>query len=400
MATAVQATDRVGRWPGLDLARAVVVAGLIPFHAALVFDATDDFYVKSDRVADLIPFAAPVVVAAMPLLFLVAGIGAWHSWRARGTGGYLRRRARRLLLPLVAGTVLLVPLPVWLRLRADPGYTESYLEFWPRFLRVRWDWAEFPFVLRPAADGRGFETGHLWFVYLLLLYLLAVLPLLAWLGSPRGRRASRRLADAAGRRGAVLLPALLLGAIAAGLGLDQGIAAGNVLGYLLYVVAGAVLATDPRFPGVLRREAGRAGVLAVGLVLVAGAALLAGGDGDLLLDRDPVTLAGRGAFGAAGWCAVVAIVGGLARRRPSPAGGGSAGPRRSRFAGYAAAAVLPWYLLHQPVVVAVAYLVVGSPVHPVLEYLVICVVSTVVTLLAYDLLVRRSALTRALFAGT
>ncbi len=57
-------------------------------------------------------------------------------------------------------------------------------------------------------------------------------------------------------------------------------------------------------------------------------------------------------------------------------------------------------MLHQPVVVVVAYLVVDSALHPVLEYLIVCVVSTVVTLLVYDLLIRRTALTRALFGGT
>jgi len=396
----VEAAGRVDRWPGLDLARAVVVGGLIPFHAALVFDATDDFYVKSDRTAELVPFAAPVVVAAMPLLFLVAGIGAWHSWRARGTGEYLRRRMRRLLVPLVAGTVLLVPLPVWLRLRADPGYTESYAAFWPRFFHVTWDWSEFPFVLQPAADGRGFETGHLWFVYLLLLYSLAVLPLLGWLGSARGGRVVGALVAFARRRAAVLLPAVLLGAVSAGLGLDEGIAAGSTLGYFLFFSAGAVLAADGRFREVVRRDAVVAGLVALGLLVVAGGAFLLGGADDPLLDRDPLVLAGRAAFGAAGWCAVVAIIGGLARLRPSPGGAEPDGARRGGIVRYAAPAVLAWYVLHQPVVVAVAYFVVGSSLHPVLEYLLVCAVSAVVTLLAYDVLVRRTSLTRALFAGT
>jgi acyltransferase-like protein len=398
-ASAAETSGEVVRWPGLDLARVVVVGGLIPFHAALVFDATDDFYVKSDRTVDVIPFMAPVVVAAMPLLFLIAGIGTWHSWRARGARDHLGRRARRLLVPLVAGTVLLVPLPVWLRLRADPGYTESYADFWPRFFRVRWDWSEFPFVLQPAADGRGFETGHLWFVYLLLLYSLAALPLLAWLGSARGGRTVHALAELAGRRGAVLLPAVLLGAIA-GPGLDEGIAAGTTVGYLVFFAAGALLAADPRSSEVVRRDAGLAAAVAVGLTAVAGATFLVSGVDDPLLDRDPLVLAGRVAFGAAGWCAVIAIVGGLARLTPSAGRTGQDGAPGGRAVRYAAQAGLPWYVLHQPVVVVVAYLVVDSALHPVLEYLIVCVVSTVVTLLVYDLLIRRTALTRALFGGT
>ncbi|MGY1712080.1 acyltransferase family protein [Geodermatophilus sp. SYSU D00758] len=386
------------RWPGLDVARVVVVGGLIPFHAALVYDATDDFYVKSDRTADLVPLAGPVVVVAMPLLFLAAGIGAWHSWRARGTGEYLRRRVRRLLVPLIAGVVLLCPLPVWLRLRGTAGYTGSYLEFWPRFLHVRWDWSEFPFVLRPAGDGPGFETGHLWFVHLLLLSSVAVLPLFAWAGSVRGGRTLRAVAAlAARRRGALLLPAVLLGALAAGLGLDEGIAAGTVPGYLLFVAAGAVLAADPGFRPVLRRDAGLAAVVAAGLLAVAGAVMALGGGGDLLLDRDPVHLVGRAAFGAAGWCAVLAVVGALAPARP-PAPG--AVPGRAGLLARVAPAVLPWYVLHQPVVVAVAYLVVGTPLHPALQYGVICLASAALTWSAYDLLVRRTALTRALFGGS
>ena len=93
----------------------------------------------------------------------------------------------------------------------------------------------------------------------------------------------------------VLLPAVLLGAIAAGLGLDEGIAAGNALGYLVFFAAGAVLAADTRFRGVVRREAGLAGVVAVGLTVVAGVIFVLAGEGDPLLDRDPGALVGRAA---------------------------------------------------------------------------------------------------------
>ncbi|MCZ2860836.1 acyltransferase family protein [Blastococcus sp. VKM Ac-2987] len=258
----------------------------------------------------------------------------------------------------------------------------------------------FPFFLRPAVDGRGFETGHLWFVYLLLLYSLVVLPLFGWLASTGGRRAVQRMANATGRRGAVLLPAVLLASIAAGPGLDEGMAAGHELGFLLFFAAGGVLAADVRFRDALRRDAVLAAAAAVGLMVAAGAALLLGGDGDLLLDRTPLALVGRAAFGAAGWCAVVAVVGGLTRLGPRLPHTGGESPPGGRLIRYVAPAVLAWYVLHQPILVLVAYLVVGSPMHPVLEYLVICLCTAALTLLAYDVLVRRTALPRALFAGT
>jgi glucan biosynthesis protein C len=399
--TATRPAQPLDRWPQLDVARAVVVAGLVFFHAALVFDTTDDFYVKNDRTTDLTPFAAPVVIWAMPLLFLVAGLGSWHSWHRRGAVGYLTRRARRLLVPLIAGTVLLNPVSVWFRLRGDPTYTESFVTFYPRFFRVRWDWAEFPFVLQPAADGRGFETGHLWFLVLLLLYSVVVLPLLWWLGSGSGGRASARLAVAAGRRTSTLLPALLIAAAAAP-GLDQAIAAWNVTAYGLFFAAGTLLAVDGRFRDALRRDAWPAGLVAAAAFALSAALLLTAGPGaDPLTDRDWPSVAGRAAFGVAGWCATAAIVGALARR-PRDSGARDrhrSDTSRTKAAGYVRRAVLPWYVLHQPVVVAVAFYVVRLPLGPLAKYALICAASIAITLAVYDLLVRRTALTRALFAG-
>ncbi|MEX5717009.1 acyltransferase family protein [Geodermatophilus maliterrae] len=384
------------------MARAAVVAGLVFFHAALVFDTTDDFYVKNDRTADLIPVVAPAVLWAMPLLFLAAGVGAGHSWRRWGTGGYLRRRVRRLLVPLVAGTVLLVPIPVWFRLRADGSSTESYAAFWPRFFQVRWDWSEFPFALQPATAGGGFEFGHLWFLVLLLFYSVLTLPLLWWLVTDRGRRATSWLVTAAGRRGSTLVPAVLVGAVTAELGLDEGIAAWNVEAYLLFFVAGVLLAADSRFREVVRRDARLTASVALAAFVVAGVVLLGAEPGaDPLLDRDGSSLSGRAAFGVAGWCATLAIVGALAGRAHGAGAGArtSSGLRRQAVAGYVRAAVLPWYVLHQPVVVAVAFVVVGWDLGPVPKYGIICAASVVLTLGLYDLLVRRTAVTRALFAG-
>ncbi len=65
----------------------------------------------------------------------------------------------------------------------------------------------------------------------------------------------------------------------------------------------------------------------------------------------------------------MAIIGGLARLRPSSGVAGPEGSRGGRGVRYAAPAVPPWYVLRRPVVVAVAYFVVGSSLHPVLEYL-------------------------------
>ena len=47
-------TESTRRRSELDAIRALVVVGLVFFHAALVFDSRDDFYVKNPETTDVI----------------------------------------------------------------------------------------------------------------------------------------------------------------------------------------------------------------------------------------------------------------------------------------------------------------------------------------------------------
>ncbi|MEV8593660.1 acyltransferase [Streptomyces sp. NPDC052012] len=381
-----------GRRGELDVLRALVVLGLVFFHTALVFSPDDDFYVKNPQTTEAVTVLAGFgVVWAMPMLFLVAGLGARHSIRRRGPGGFARERLLRLGIPLVFATVVLCPLPQWLRLRAaDPGYDESYGGFWARFLTVRPDLADFPFVL----EGEHFETGHLWFVVLLLAFCLLLAPVSAPLAA-----AAERLVPALCRRPVLLLlPAVPLAAVNALLGMEEGFAGWNRWAYLLFFVHGFALADDARVRDVTRRAAVPVGVL--GLVLFAGTAPgFVAGD-DPFTAWSPLALSTRALFGAAGWCWVVAILGLLdrPRQRAAPAREGRPSlPEGRPVLRYLALAALPLYVLHQPVVVAFAYGVVGWPVPMAVKYAVIVTASLAVILLVYEFGVRRTAVTRLLF---
>ncbi|MCP8707124.1 acyltransferase [Streptomyces sp. AC04842] len=371
-----------GRRGELDVLRGLVVVGLVFFHSALVFSPDDDFYVKDATTTDAVTVLAGFgVVWAMPMLFLVAGLGARHSVRRRGPARFARERLLRLGVPLVVGTVVLCPLPQWLRLRAaDPAYDEPYPTFWGRFLSVRPDPADFPFVL----EGEHFETGHLWFVVLLLAFCLLLAPFATAL---TGR--ADRAAEAVRRRPALLLlPALPLAAVNALLGMEEDYAGWNRWAYLLFFAYGFLLADDERVRVPTRRAAVRAGV--AGVVLFAGTAPgFVAGD-DPFTAWTPAALATRALFGAAGWCWVLAILGLLDRR-----------PRFRRgmppFLAYPAVAALPLYVLHQPVVVAYAYGVVGWSATAGVKYAVIVAASLVTVVLLYELGVRRWAVTRWLF---
>ncbi|MGV9278889.1 acyltransferase family protein [Streptomyces griseosporeus] len=373
----------------LDVLRALVVLGLVFFHAALVFSPDDDYYVKNRDTSGAVTVLAGFgVVWAMPMLFLVAGLGARHSLRRRGPGGFARERLLRLGVPLVFATLALNPLPQWLRERAaGPGHHEPYGHFWLRFLTVRPDPADFPFVL----DGRYFETGHLWFVVLLLAFCLMLAPV----ADPLARAAGRAAPALRRRPALLLLPALVLAAIDALLGMEEGFAGWNRWAYLLFFLYGHALADDERARAATRRLTVPAGVL--GLALFAATA-----PGFTSLD-DPFTngsafaLVTRALFGAAGWCWVLAILGVLERRREAAPREARGRERGRAVRGYLVTAALPLYVLHQPVLVAFAYGVVGWAAPAPVKCAAIVAASLAAVLLLYEYAVRRTPVTRVLF---
>ncbi|MBP5934749.1 acyltransferase [Streptomyces sp. LBUM 1476] len=370
----------------LDALRTFVVIGLVFFHAGLVFATEGDFYVQNRERTEVITFLAGFgVIWAMPMLFLVAGIGARYSVRGRGAGGFARERLLRLGVPLVFTTLALNPLPQWLRLRsADASYHESYWRFWPRFMTVRLDFADFPFVV----DGRYFETGHLWFVLLLLAFCLMLAPFAARLSA-----LADRAVPAVARRPALLLlplvPLLLIDVLA---GMEIDYAGWNHWAYLVFFLYGFALAGDERVRAAMRALAKPLGI--AGSVLFAATTPGFAADEDPFTAWTPLAVATRALFTAAGWCVVLAILGFLDRPRARE---DEAGKRPGRVKVYLGVAALPLYVLHQPVVVAYAYGIVGWQAPIVAKYAAIVAASLATILVLYEFGVRRTRVTRFLF---
>jgi peptidoglycan/LPS O-acetylase OafA/YrhL len=101
----------------------------------------------------------------MPLFLFVAGFLAWQTIEQRGAGNLIRNRARRLLIPLLFGIVVILPLDlyVWLIGWVSEGVIE------PRKLRsLKFD---------PGIDADLWGLSHLWFLQYLFTYVVA---LAAW----------------------------------------------------------------------------------------------------------------------------------------------------------------------------------------------------------------------------
>jgi glucan biosynthesis protein C len=166
----------------IDWLRVMAVLLLFPFHAGRVFNAGEAFYVKGPEVSDTASRVMGFIsLWHMPLLFLLAGAATYLALGRRSRKEYAGERLRRLLIPFIFGILVLVPPQTWYGARFNSGYHGSYLHYLlgGDFLRVE--------AGRDDYYG-GLGTGHLWFILYLLVFSLAALPL--WGGR---RRAGSRL---------------------------------------------------------------------------------------------------------------------------------------------------------------------------------------------------------------
>jgi fucose 4-O-acetylase-like acetyltransferase len=364
----------------VDWLKALVVLGVVVYHAAQPFVLTEWLVADDEKSLVLSALAGVGYLFAMPLMFLLAGTASMLAIRRRPWRDYLRVRLLRLGLPLLVGLVLLSPFEAWIG-HLSRGGSASHPEFASNYL------ADALASLGTSPMWLGDVGHHLWFLGFLLAYVLVSLPVLVRLRDA----ASYRLVDGGSRLVLLAGPAIVLGAIqwplrAAFPGYRDW--ADAVL-WLAYFALGVALALDGRLVRLVAASGLRA--LAVAAVLVAALAPWAA-SGDLLRLEGEASLDLAGlayAMGRTGigWSLVLACLAlgirALDRWEPS-----------ARRAGEAS---LAFYVLHHPVVVVIAAVVVAAPLAMWLKFTVIAVVSLAVTAAIYEGLVRRFSPLRAIF---
>jgi len=388
----------------LDLIRMTIVVGLVFFHTALIFDP-GDYYVDNRPPNYFMTLCVFFVqLWGMPLMFIVAGAGVWHSLRARTPRAFVLERLRRLLVPLLVGIALVVPPQVYFSLLAsnqDPG---PYWQFLGRFFDLRLAF-DFPGVVHSDDPDQLFEMAHLWFLWYLLIYSLLLLPAVLFLQRGLDRRLMARLLRLCRRPGGSFLLVLPIAAIEGGLGTwDTG--GWNGYAYLPFLGYGFLIAASRQLATTIReqwRQVLAVAVAVLPLLFVIAHFDIGGPDRNLGRDYDHWSVVWRLLKATAGWAWAIAIFGwvsSLARpvRGPdaSPASG-DGGRLLTGVGRYANEAVLPFYVLHQTAIVVIGFYVVQWQVGVLSKYTLISVASLVSTLAIYELCIRRANPTRVLF---
>jgi hypothetical protein len=334
-------------------------------------------------------------------------MGARYALHSRSTGAFLRERLGRLLVPLLMGLVVLVAPMFYLNRVGQPGFHEPYWRFWLRFLNPAAIATGIPSRGTWRSGGDEFDPAHLWFLFSLLVFSIVLVPAFGYLRRPKGARLIDRLAGLTERHptAALLVAAVPVMAVEAALGPDKNTGGWERLTYLFFFLYGYLLASDRRFEQTLRRLRWWAlgGAVLASVLLAVAAKLVDPSGADPMSGITPPVSATQG---LAGWLWTTAILGvagkvaaRLATARPADSLGGSPAstPRWRRVAHYGNEAVLPFYVLHEPVIVAVAWVVVRWPAPLLVKYLSVVAASFILTLALYEGLVRRFQLARFLF---
>ena len=151
----------------IDNLRWLILLVLIPYHIAQAWNTWNEpnyiFFEGNRFISSIIVFFSPYF---MPLLFLLAGISTRYALKKRTGREYLTERVKRLLVPLLFGTIVLMPVMTYIADLFHNSYNGGFIQHYAVFFTK--------FTDLIGADG-GFSFGQFWFI--LYLFIISVVSL-------------------------------------------------------------------------------------------------------------------------------------------------------------------------------------------------------------------------------
>ncbi len=370
--TAWPFTSRVPRRFDLDWLRVLAFTGVFFYHCSRFFNS-NDWNIKNSETSPLIGIITSLFeLWGMPLIFCISGASIFFALRSGAAVHFIRDRFMRLLVPLALGILMLAPPQIYLERLTHGEFQGTFIQFLPRFFDVDFWWI----------------GVHLWYLEYLFLFTLLLMPLFIWFKRPSGERAIGALGRFSVRPGAMFLwalPFLLLLILVDPFGLTRPALPEWILRlvmYPLFLVCGYLIFADPRIQQAIIRQ--RRAALVLASVLSLGMPVIATG---ITASGAPTFALVMSLAGLLSWSSILAILGYgmryLDTHRPLLA--------------YANEAVLPFYILHQPVILLIGYYVIPLALPIAAKYLIIAPLAFALVLALYEYGIRRWNPVRRLF---
>ena len=361
------------RYYDIDWLRVIGMLLIFTFHNARFFN-DEGWHVKNFQLS----FGASVYVAVlnqfiMPLFFILSAIAIYYALKRRTGKEFMRERANRLLIPLVVGIFTHIPIQVYIERVTHGEFTGTFWQFIPHYFNGFY-----------AFGGNFAWMGlHLWYLLMLFLFSWMLLPLFQRI--QKSPAFTTRLADifSPSVRIYLLFIPIMLMELIVGLSPDtigrRDFGGWSPLTYLVIFFLGYILATDERYRPAIERT--RFFSLTLSLLL------LAIGYSLEMADISVYSYYLAPWRGLNTWAWLLTFLGFAAHHLNFS----------NRFLKYANEAVLPFYILHQTVIVTVGYLIRDWQLAVFPKYLFLAFVSFVIIMALYEFVVKRIGILRYAF---
>ncbi|MGE5602914.1 MAG: acyltransferase family protein [Nitrososphaerales archaeon] len=374
----------------LDWLRVLLILAVFFFHLSRFFD-NDFWHVKNGTTY---PFVNVVIAYVgswlMPLIFIASGAslflmmgkgsGARSGSGARpgGFAAFFKDKSLRLLVPLLVGIFSHIMFQVYLEKVSHHLFYGSFWQFIPQYFH---GWY--------GLGGNFAWMGlHLWYLLMLFVFTLAAYPLFILLRGP-----ARRVLDAFTRflalPGAMYL--LAIPTVLSVVFIDPQSLLGrrdwggwSIASHFWFFFAGFVIISSNALQGRVKRW--RWMSTALGLIALGGLLAIYLRFGEPRFGTDGWQLF-WGTMGLLSWAWMLAFLGHGMRRLTF----------NTPFLRYANEAVLPFYILHQSVLLTVGYVVVQWPIPDLAKFFFIGVVTFAIIMILYEFAIRRHNVLRFLF---
>jgi peptidoglycan/LPS O-acetylase OafA/YrhL len=167
----------------IDALRAIAFSLLILYHVGMLYVTGWDWHLKSSYTTTALQL--PMIFLnrwRMDIIFLISGVATAFMMRSLPAGAFVRQRVVRLLLPLTFAMIVVIPVQPYCQGVANGLVEPGFLRFLGRYF-TGYHWP------RDAFDGWqwGFTWNHLWYLPYLLAYTLVLVALGPVMRSRAGR---------------------------------------------------------------------------------------------------------------------------------------------------------------------------------------------------------------------
>ncbi len=344
----------------IDNIRVICILLLIPYHTCMIYNNWGELFYVTGKPSELASqFTGIVWPWWMYLLFTIAGISSYYAMQRRTAAAYAKERVSKLLLPLLAGLVLIIPVQSYIADIFYNGYSGGYFEHYKIFFTR--------FTYLTGQDG-GFTPGHLWFILYLFVISMLMLPFMS-----RYHRSSKRINMGRFSIGK-LLPLFLIILICAPI-LEIG--GKSLAEFTACFALGYFLLSDDRIQELLENNRALLLYLFVGSLLLRFVISFAGYGYSLLWDIEQRAITWFGILAFLGW-------------------GRKYLNNSNKLTDYFSKAAFPIYYFHQSILVIVGYFTLKLVQASRLQFILIIVITFPLTILTYEIL-RRFKITCFLF---